>query len=652
MKKSLLLFLLIPSFISVSQNTYNSNDLTVTKPELITRNFDKDSTANALIIYEYGNSYVDKNTFKLITEVKKKLKIINRKGFDYATVSLYLYTDGSRKERVSNITATTYNIENDNVTRTQLEDSQIFEEKYNDKYSIVKFTFPNIQEGSVITYSYKLETPFMYKYREWFFQEDIPKLFSQYKTSIPANYEYNIKLVGFLKLDTNDHNVVKNCIEGSRGASADCFTTNYIIKDIPAFVEEEFMTTKSNYLSRVEYELKTFQGFDGTINHYTKTWKTVDSELKSDKDIGKQLNKSGVVKGLLGESIINEKDPLIKAKAILRYVQETYTWNGKYDIFQDVSIKNLVENKSGNISEINILLYNLLDEYGIDVKPVLMSTRTNGLATKIFPVLSDFNYLLVQSNIGGKSYLLDATDKYIAFGQVPFRCLNQYGRLLDFKKGSYWIDINAELNSYQHYRIELDLNSEAVLNGSVVKKSTGYQANPLKQRFFENQEEYTKLCKDKYPTIEFLNYNVTTKDKTDYEFVEEFEIKHQLDIPGDKIYLNPYLFKFFSENMFKLQDRTYPIDFGYKDSFLYTLKLNFDDSYTVLEIPQDMILRLPNGTGTLNTNNKIENNTVELYFKLSFNEAIYTPDYYDSIKKFLERIVDIQNNSLIVLQKK
>src|SRR5690606_14567571 len=95
----------------------------------------------------------------------------------------------------------------------------------------------------------------------------------------------------------------------------------------------------------------------------------------------------------------------------------------------------------GNVSSINILLHNLLEETGIDVKPVLLSTRNNGFATKIFPVISEFNYLIVHANINNETFFLDATDKYLSFGEIPFRCLNQYGRLLDFKNGSDWIDI-------------------------------------------------------------------------------------------------------------------------------------------------------------------------------------------------------------------
>ena len=58
---------------------------------------------------------------------------------------------------------------------------------------------------------------------------------------IPGNYIYNISLKGFLKLSKEETELVSECF-----LSADCARLKYGIKNIPAFIEEEFMTAKSN----------------------------------------------------------------------------------------------------------------------------------------------------------------------------------------------------------------------------------------------------------------------------------------------------------------------------------------------------------------------------------------------------------------------
>jgi hypothetical protein len=634
-----------------AQSGFNSEGFEVTKQDIELNIYAKDSTANALIIYEKGKSFVDRESFLLNTEIKKKLKILNRNGFDRATETIYLYGKGNSKERIEDITATVYNIENGQVTQTKLDKSAIFKDKYNEEYTIVKFTFPNIKEGSVIVYSYTLESPYMFKYKSWYFQEYIPKLYSEYRPSIPGNWEYNIKLVGGKKLHTNTSSLRQNCLQSSGAGASDCGDYVYIMKDIPAFVEEEFMTTKENYLARIEYELKVLRGFDGRVDNYTKTWKTVDNELKSDKNIGKQLKKSSITKDLLSDDIINETDILIKARAIFNYVQEIYTWEGNYDIFRNVSVKDLVDNKSGNVSEINILLHNLMQANEIAVKPILLSTRNNGFATRIFPVISDFNYLITQVTIADKTYMLDATDKYLSFGQLPFRCLNQYGRILDFKEGGSWVALNANESSFNKYRVSLKIDEEEFVIGNIKRNTTGYHALSAKERYFKNPESHLNQYTNTYPSTQFLNYTAKNPQKNEPDFTEIFEIKKPTERIGDNIYINPFIFTSYDENPLKLQERNYPIDFGYKDAYLFSVELK-TENYDVISIPKAISLNLPNNTGTLLLSANINEDSVTLFFKYSFKEAIYDSAYYDSLKAYFNTIVDIQKNSLIVLKKK
>src|SRR5690606_31825184 len=350
-------------------------------------------------------------------------------------------------------------------------------------------------------------------------------------------------------------------------------------------------------------------------------------------------------------SILNENDILQKATSIYNLVQENYTWNGEYHIFRDVSVKDLIKNKSGNASSINILLHNLLDDAGISVKPILLSTRNNGFATKIFPVISEFNYLIVQATINDQTFLLDATDAYLSFGQLPFRCLNMYGRLLDFKKGSEWVDIVPNELSRTLYNASISLNESNRFSGKINSKSTGYHALNLKKRYFPNKEAYLDDLENNYPSMAISAHEVTGDSKTNPDFVESYNIELVTDVIGDNIYLNPFFVKFFKENPFKLQERSYPIDFGFKDSYFYLLSFNFGDNYSILDLPEDFIIALPNNSGLATLSSKVLGNTINLSFKVDFKEALYPPEFYPYLKEFMNKIVDAQKNATIVLKK-
>lgn len=653
MRKIVLLLIILGSIQICAQESYNSEAFRVTLGDIAATTFKKDSTANALVIYESGNSHVSQNDYQLKTAVKYKIKILKTEGFEKATIKIYVYNNKSSAERVKNINATTYTlVEGSNdVIKTKLEDKNIYKEKYNENYTIFKFTLPNVKVGSVITYSYEFSSPFMFNYKGWNFQDDIPKLYSEYKTSIPGNWDYNIKLVGYKPLDINTSDIKKNCLEGPRGSSAGCSINHYAMRDIPAFIEEDYMTSSGNYKARIEYELKTFKGFDGLINDYTKTWETVDDELRSEPNIGKQLLKSVKLEELLSPEIIKETDDLKRAKSIFHYVQNTYTWNEEYKIFKDVSVKDLIKSKSGNVSAINILLHNLLKESNIMVKPVLLSTRSNGFPTKIYPVISDFNYLIVQATINEKTYLLDATDKYLSFGTIPFRCLNHNGRLLDFKNGSKWIDLIVNSISKVFYNVNLDIEEDDAFKGSINSKITGYHALNHKKEYFNSKDSYVEKTENAYTHIEITDFEVECDSKTTPVLKESYQVEYITDDNEGNIYLNPFFVSFFDENPFKLQERTYPIDFGYKDTYFYAIKLNLYGGYTVVETPENTKINLPNDAGEMTLSSKQIADSLIITFRINFNKAVYSPEFYPYLKEFMSKIVEIQNNSIVLLKK-
>lgn len=644
--KFTLLTILFSSFC-FAQN-YNVA-MQVSKSDLEHTSYSIDSTANALVIYDYGNSFVDEETFWLRFQLEQKIKILRKEGIERGEVEVKLYKGKSSKEKILKIRGATYNLENGKTVKTELTQDAIFEEE-NENYTLVKFVLPNVKVGSIITYSYETQSRFMSKYQPWYFQGPDPVLYSEYNTSIPGNYEYNIKLVGSIPLEVNETSLKKNCIDLRGDVGADCAIAKYVMKNIPAYKPEGFTTTPLNYIARIEYELSVIRGFDGSVDKLTKTWADVDKELKSDKDFGRQISKKSLAKNILPDDITSMPDNLEKAKAIHQFVLDNYKWNQKYER-HEVSVKNTVKEKIGNAFEINLLLENLLSSEGFKVFPILVSTRGNGFATKIYPVLTDFNYLILKTTIDGKDYFLDATEPYLSFGELPFRVLNQYGRLMDLEDGSYWEDIEIKDYSTRLHTIQINSFEEDVFGGVIESKSTGYQAHDLKRMYTENSQTYKEQRADKYTEISIEEHNVSDLEKNSYDFEEEIHFTLEPEFIGNKIYLNPFIVKFFEENPFKLQERTYPIDFGYKDTYTYIMNIDLGDDLNILEIPGSVNYALPNKSGTFLFNVENKDNQLTLYFKVKFDKAIYAPEFYDYLKTFMDTVVETQNNTVIVLEK-
>src|SRR5690606_3406504 len=99
--------------------------------------------------------------FYQVTQVHQRVKVYNKEGFDWATVEVPLRNNGSKKERLNNLKAFTYNLENGKVKSTKLKSEGKFEERINSYWVNEKFTMPNISEGSVIEYEYTISSPYI-----------------------------------------------------------------------------------------------------------------------------------------------------------------------------------------------------------------------------------------------------------------------------------------------------------------------------------------------------------------------------------------------------------------------------------------------------------------------------------------------------------
>ncbi|PWL38124.1 hypothetical protein DKG77_07485 [Flagellimonas aquimarina] len=616
--------------------------------------YEKDSTANAIVLFEKGKAHFEVlgRKIRLIKEYHVKIKILKKEGFDEANISIPYYHKDRLTEIVEKINAITHNGD----SKSHVLENKIYTSDISENRSEKKFTFPNVQEGSILEYEYKLITPYMFNLTGWVFQSDIPKISSEFTAEIPGNYVYNRTLIGSLKLDINESILKKNCfhIEGY-AKTGDCEVVKYGMKNIPAFKEaENYMLAPSNYISKIEFELSEFKGFDGVREKYTKTWKDVDKEFRADKNIGRQLSKNSYFEKNVPLELFNEPDDLKRAKKIYEFTKSYFTWNKKYSIHQNSRVKDAFEKRTGSVGEINLSLINLLNASNIKAEIMLMSTREKGVPKKTHPVMSDFNYLVAKTEINGVSYLLDATDKEIPFGMLPYRCLNLYGRVMDFKNGSYWHDIQPEEKNRSLVRgmVSLDLENQ-IIEGSFNTIQTGYYAVKKRKDLeaFSN-EEYLLGIEDSFANeVTISDYQLQEKISDEKTVSERYKFKWQIEKVEDKLYLNPFFIKFFTKNPFILEKHNYPIDFGYNRNFKYQMHIKVPEGYSLKNLPQNSNIVLGDDSGHLRLLYEEKHGLITILFDFSIKKSHYPPDYYSPLQEIFKNAVNVQKNSLIVLEK-
>ncbi|MEO6148525.1 MAG: DUF3857 domain-containing protein [Mucilaginibacter sp.] len=219
------------------------------------KSYKNDTSAHAVVLNEFGNAFVStQDGLPIVFEYHVKIKIFDAKGFKQGNIEIPLRSADDSFEKIDDISGVTfYKDDQGNIQKTALDEKNIFTTKDHKYKSTVKFAMPNLRDGCIIEYKYRISSPFRQEFRTWMFQSDIPKVFSYYQAQIPGIYTYNIVLRGALKLlESKEYKptLERECFS-YYGTKSDCSALKFAMKDIPAFVEEDHMTSPRNFMSGI-----------------------------------------------------------------------------------------------------------------------------------------------------------------------------------------------------------------------------------------------------------------------------------------------------------------------------------------------------------------------------------------------------------------
>ncbi|MGF7027263.1 MULTISPECIES: transglutaminase domain-containing protein [Sphingobacterium] len=657
MRQFLTLFLIFSIYTNSIAQTFDFGKVSISD---FSRT-DLDSNANAIVLNEFGRSsvFVDDydNRIKLQHEYHVLIRINNKEGFKKANFEIPSYKRGSYiRDYFDELKAVTYNLENGRIEKTELENKKVFRENYSAYLDLNKFTLPNIKEGSIIEVSYRTLEQDLFNFKTWEFQDDIPKIQSQYIAIIPASFAYNVVLRGPYKLTDQKAEALKEYIFLD-GLRMDCSKLTYTMKNIPAFVEEDYMTSPTNFKSAIYYELESiFYPSTGSKKTFSKTWKDVDTDLMNEKAFGGQLKKTDLFKANLATIVSPTDSKLEKAKKIYNYINKQIKWNNYLGKYAESGIEKALEKRTGNIGDINLALVTALLAADLEAYPIILSTRRNGTPNALFPVLSDFDYVIACVDVDGVKYKLDASNPYLPFGELPLQCLNERGRIIYSKKSSDWFPLTVEESSDVNYVLEGVLDEQAKIKGKLTISSRGNKAFLKRQHIakFNSLEEYWEKLDEEMPNVTLTKSSIQNLEEIDQLLIEEFDVIVDVSkqMEQDILLLAPNIIDRISYNPFKAQERTYPVDMGFKSKTLYSVKLTIPDRYEIAEKPQNASLALPESTAKYRYVTQVNGNQLEILQSLAFNKPIFSVDEYFSLKELYSRIIQQQKLDIKLIGKK
>ena len=625
-----------------------------------------DSGTGAVVIADVGHSSFAGNTkgwFTLVFKRQKRIKILNKNGIGTATEEILLYSDGSDDEKLDNLKATTYNLEGGKVVETKMDAGSIFREKISSNLVRKKFTLPAVKEGSIIEYSYTINSDFLFNLQPWEFQGEYPQLWSEYEVELPEFFNYVFLSQGYHKFDintqSNEYRTFMVTQPGNSGQdrrisiSGSVTDKRWVMKDVPAIKEENFTSALSNHIAKIEFQLSQYRFPNEPVEDIMGNWFKVCEKLMKRDDFGAAIDRNNNwmdddIKAVDGSA----KTDLEKAKKIYEWVRDHFTctsYNGRY--LKD-PLKTIFKNKNGSVAEINLLLIAMLRHENIHADPVLLSTRDHGFAHELYPLMDRFNYVIAEIIIEDKLYYLDASRPDQGFARLPLACYNGVARVINEQPRAVYFESDS-LEERKVTSVFIINNEKGKLEGNY-QSTLGYNESVNLRKAIRSGEkaDFVKKIKALYGS----DYQI---GEVDIDSLKSKEDPVTLHYPfsmekndEDIIYFNPLMAEGYKENILKSAERQYPVEMPFTMNETFILNMEIPAGYTVDEMPKSTKVSYNENEGLFEYIIAKTDTHVQLRSKVVLKKANFLPDDYNSLRDFFGYIVKKHNEQIVFKKKK
>jgi len=609
-----------------------------------------DKTAEAVVLFDKGESrFVRSNDgFLIMYEKTTRIKILTSAGVDWAKVEIPFYESNNIYEKVFDVEATAYNFEDGVLTRTKLESENIHDEKINENWILRKFAVPNVKVGTVIEYKYTIESEYVFNLRDWEFQWKIPVLYSQYKVSMVPFYQYTFLLQGANKFDEQT-SVVSSELEEQLGSIKFKFMNHtYVMKNLAAFKDEEFITSPGDYMIKLDFQLSKILYPSGVKKDIITTWPLLMKELSEHEDVGRYVSKSTKLApkifDLNGFSALSQQQ---KFDSVINYVKRNYSWDKKNRIYASKSAKDLMSDKFGNSADVNLFAVGLLNGVGVKAYPVLISTRNNGKIKYDYPFLDFFNYIGIKANIDSVAVLSDATDILIANDRLPVNCINDVGLVIK-KDEVEWVSLLSKTNSKSRSTFLVNLN-DTLSTANIILSAGEYDGLYMRKEYGSDMKKLAAYFSENGYTVADSSVVVKNMEKFSSPYLLRFTSEFKPERINNKIYLAPFFNELPKVNPLKQQTRTYPIDFTYSKQRIFNSNIPIPEGYTVEFLP--MSKEINNDQFEMGYNASIIGNNVNVAFYYYFKKPVYAAADYAKIKNYYKELINKGNEKIVFVKK-
>ena len=648
----LFLLLLSGSLIQTNAQNYFENFGKIGLDQIEMKTCFFDPQADAIVLSDVAkSSFIQADGgFNLLFERITRIKILNEAGKRYAEVSIPFYQEGSIQEKVTINKACTYTIAGGGISKiSPLDPKSCYVEKTTENWRTMKFAMPDVQPGSIIEYTYSIQSQYLFNLHDWEFQWDIPVLYSAYEVRMIPFYEYTWMLQGRKSIDDYKTYVDTEALAQQFGSiKYNDVVYKFGLKNIPAFSDEQFIPSKADNIIKIDFQLASVNRPDGSKIKIMTTWPELVSDYLKSTNFGKYVKKSekSAAEILHPDSLIG-KTALKKFDFVVSFAKDNFKWNNENSQFTNKTPSELQKDKIGNSAEINLWLVGALRAAGLSSDPLVLSTRKHGKILMDYPFSSDFNTVVAYVIIDGKPVLADATDPLCPNNRIPIQYMNDKGLVVN-KDNMAWVSLQSPTISTLNTSIKIQVTGSSQ-QAQLISTASDYEALWYRNNYANNRKDLLNSLSKKTYQVEDSSLIIKNEFDRKKPFIFTCTIENKPEVINDKIYIKPFLNESYTENPLKQKVRTYPVDLTYPVKRTYFSEIVIPEGYTVQFLPEKSTFT--DELFSLEYNVVQNESKIGVSLSYSFNRPVYQPEEYARVKAMFDRIVKKGNEKIVLAPK-
>ena len=637
----------------------NSNALRWGKlsPECLSMtSYPADPKASVIILDDLGLVRVTlADGLKYRIRHKRRFKVFSPDNLDPGLASVS-YRGGDDSERILTFKAQIINTKGKKrtISKKSIQDRKI-DSLWNERI----IDLADLDVGDIVEYNYEMVSDRIGEFRDWYFQTSAPIRHSELVFEIPEAIDYAYipqQIKGWHHMSVEK---ISSHLEGTEpealieaDKSIDINRLHFHLTEIPAYQKPVLVWNENEHKSRVRFLLNKFIHDDGLEEILTPSWTEFSNSVEEQLEYALyQLEKSPMQLVSIQSRDQFETDEE-HVNAILQALRKHLLWDDTYNL----SLPEYNDTKTNLVSaaQFNLHLLYHLRKSGYECSPLLLSTKQNGAILHQFPLLKQFNHLVIRAKLDGNQTFLDGVAYHQPLGYISEEAAVDHGWLID-GPASRWVDLPWGKGGFV-LNTKGKMGMDGKFIGTALVRLSGYNINEWinPQGVIASDELLSHLKKRMSASfeVEEIQYKVVPSLSNELGITAEIQLTGQLGQMKDgKLYYYPVIGSNFTVPPLLEQKRDYPVELRFPEKEQILISVTLPKKFEDRTVPKDAEIRIYDNGGYYRYQTKIEGNNLQVLSHMRITKIKYEGPEYDDIKEFFEEMSGLLDKEVILEQK-